>query len=156
MQGQMSVPTDEHKRMSKLAGTWIGDDTLMPSPWLPKGGKAIGRMTARMALGGFHLIMDWTQERDGKVNFEGHGVLSWDPRGKCYTMAWFDCQGIEHGDKCFGPWEADTLVLTHEAKHLGHSRQVYVIGDGVYRFKLESSQDGKKWDTFMEGVYKRQ
>ena len=92
MQDKMPVVTEEHKRMSRLAGSWVGEDALSPSPWLPQGAKAVGRMTARMALGGFHLIIDWTQERGGKVNFEGHGVLGWDPRGQCYTMHWFDCR----------------------------------------------------------------
>jgi hypothetical protein len=156
MQNQMPQVTDAHRKMARLAGSWTGDDTLMPAPWLPSGAKAIGRMSARMALGGFHLIMDWTQERDGTVNFEGHGVLGWDPRGKCYTMHWFDSQGIEHGAPSFGTWEGDTLILTHETNHLGDSRQVYVVGDGEYRFRLENSADGKTWTTFMQSVYRRQ
>ena len=48
------------------------------------------------------------------------------------------------------------MTLTHESTHLGQSRQVYVVGDGQYRFKLENSQDGKSWQTFMEGLYRRQ
>ena len=152
---QMPTISEHHKKMTALEGTWAGDDTLMPSPWLPAGGQAAGTITARAALGGFHLIVDWTQERDGKLNFEGHGVLGWDPRGKCYTMHWFDCMGVEHAAPLLGTWEGNTLTLTHETSHMGHSRQVYVFGEDDFQFKLEQSQDGRVWNTFMEGIYRR-
>ncbi len=149
-------PTEAHDRMSRLAGSWIGEDTLAPSPWEPQGTRATGRMTARMALGGFHLIMDWTQERDGVVNFEGHGVVGWDPRGRCYTMHWFDSMGVEHGAPQLGTWEGATLTFTHETTHMGFSRQVYEIRDDEYRFRLEYSRDGRAWKPFMESLYRRQ
>ena len=119
--------------MTALVGTWIGEDTLMPSPWPPAGGKAVGTIQAHTALGGFHLIIDWTQERSGRLNFEGHGVLGWDMRGKCYTLHWFDCVGVEHGAPLLGTWDGNTLTRTHETNHMGHSRQVYVFGEEDFR-----------------------
>jgi hypothetical protein len=98
-------------------------------------------MVARMALGGFHLILDYREERDGRVNLEGHGVLGWDPRGKCYTMHWFDSMGVEHGAPAIGTWEGNVLSIAHETSHMGHSRQVYEIGRDEYRFRLESSRE---------------
>ena len=142
--------------MGQLAGKWVGEDTIVPGPWAPKGAKAIGRVTARTALGGFHLIVDWTQERDGRLTFEGHGVLGWDPRGKCYTLHWFDCMGVEHGAPLLGTWDGDTLTLTHETTHMGYSRQIYVIGEGEFRIKLETSEEAKKWSRFIEGIYQRE
>jgi hypothetical protein len=151
----MPKPTQEHHRLARLAGRWVGEETLHPSPWDPKGGKAKGRMRARMALGGFHLIMDYEQERDGRMTFEGHGVLGWDPRGKCYALHWFDSSGIEHGAPSLGSWEGPTLSVQHETTDAGHSRQVYEIDEDEYRFKLQHSADGREWKTFLEGNYRR-
>lgn len=153
---EMPKPTAEHKRMEQLAGNWVGEETIHPSPWDPKGGKAVGRVRARVELGGFHLITEYEQERGGAVNFRGHGVLSYDPRGRCYTMHWFDSIGMEHGAPALGTWEGNTLTVQHEMPHVAHSRHVYeVLGDGQYRMKLQSSRDGREWQTFLEGVYRR-
>jgi hypothetical protein len=155
MKGEMPRPTGDHQRLTQLEGTWVGEDHIHPSPWEPNGAQAVGKMVARMTLGGFYLILDWQQERNGHVNFQGHGVLGWDPRGKCYTMHWFDSSGIEHGEPSFGSWDGSVLTLQHESTHLGHSRQVYEVGDGEYHFTLQNSRDGREWATFMDGVYRR-
>lgn len=152
---EMPKTTAEHEKLTRLAGAWIGEDTIHPTPWDPKGGQARGRMDARLALGGFYLILDWEQERNGRVSFQGHGVLGWDPRGKCYTLHWFDSSGIEHGAPAFGAWEGEVLTLTHETNHMGSSRQVYEVGDREYRFSLQSSPDGRTWSTFMDSAYRR-
>lgn len=152
---EMPKPTAEHQQLAKLAGNWVGEESILPSPWDPKGGKATGRMQARMDLGGFYLIADYQQERNGQENFRGHGVYGWDPRGKCYTLHWFDCSGIEHGAPALGSWEGDTLTLQHDLRHLGYSRYVYNVGDGEYRMRIENSPDGKQWTTFLDAVYRR-
>jgi hypothetical protein len=141
--------------MAQLAGEWIGEDVIHPTPFDPKGGTAKSRFTARMALGGFHLLMDLQQERDGKLAFEGHGVLGWDARGKCYTLHWFDCLGVEHGAPFFGTWDGDTLALVHETNHMGWSRQRYRSTPAGLELTLEISRDGSQWITFMESSYRR-
>ena len=67
---------------------------MEPSPWDPKGGAALGRITGRMALNGFALIFDYEQERNGVVTFTGHGVYTYDPKEDLYTLSWFDCMGV--------------------------------------------------------------
>lgn len=153
---EMLNPTPEHERMKALEGAWIGADVLHPSPWDPKGGKATSRFHARRILGGFHLVINWTQERGGAVNFEGHGVLGWDPRGKCYTLHWFDSMGAEHGAPAIGEWVGDALTLTHETSHMGSSRQRYEIGEDEIGFRLEHSADGSEWRVFLESRFKRE
>ncbi len=59
----MPKPTKEHQKLSELAGTWEGEETLAPSPWGP-GGKARGKMTHRMDLDGFFLVQDYIEEKD--------------------------------------------------------------------------------------------
>jgi hypothetical protein len=152
---EMPRPTIEHERLAALAGVWIGQERLLPSPFDAVGGKAIGRFTARLALDGFYLIADYEQERDGQVNFRGHGVYGWDQRGRCYTMHWFDSIGIEHDAPGLGSWEGDTLTLVHETRHTGSSRYTYVVAPSTYHLRLEHSPDGKDWTTILEGRYER-
>lgn len=153
---EMPKPAAEHARLAQFAGEWNGEEVMQPSPWDPKGGTAKSRLSARMALNGFYLISDYEQQRGGEVNFRGHGVYGWDPRGRCYTMHWFDSSGIEHGAPSLGTWEGNVLILQHETTHMGFSRYVYeVVGDGQYTMKLQISQDGKTWTTFLEGTYTR-
>lgn len=152
---EMPKPGAEHARLAKLAGEWIGEEIIHPSRFDPKGGTAKGRMSARMDLGGFYLIADYQQERGAGVNFRGHGVFGWDPRGRCYTMHWFDSSGVEHGAPSLGTWEGNMLTLQHETTHMGFSRYLYEVGDGEYTMKLQISQDGRNWTTFLNGKYLR-
>ena len=46
----MPTLTEHHKKLEKFAGTWLGEETLHPSPWEPKGGKATAKQTARIDL----------------------------------------------------------------------------------------------------------
>jgi hypothetical protein len=151
----MPKPGPEHHRLAALAGTWEGDDVIHPSPWDPKGARARTTMNGRMALGGLYLITDWQQVKDGQVSFLGHGVYGWDPRGKCFTLHWFDNTGVEHGAPFFGSWDDGALTLDHEMAQFGRSRHVYELKDGTLGLLLQMSPDGKAWNTFLEGSYRR-
>ena len=47
MQMEMPTVTDSHKRLHRLAGSWLGQETMHPSPWDPKGGAATARVENR-------------------------------------------------------------------------------------------------------------
>ena len=157
MQMQMPQVQDQHRKLQALVGKWVGEEKLHPSPWDPKGGPAVAKVESRLSVGGFFLITDYTQERDGKVSYEGHGVYGWDGREHCYTMHWFDSMG---GGSCSalpakGTWEGNTLTFQQQSE-MGHGRYIYVFeGDGRYSFRIEQSQDGKQWMTFMDSRYTR-
>jgi hypothetical protein len=152
---QMSKPQEEHRKLQGLAGTWTGEEKIHPSPWDPKGGAATGRIQSRIDLDGFFLISDYVEERGGQTSYRGHGVFGYDTNERCYTMHWFDSMGSPCQSAARGKWEGN--VLRFENKHpMGHSRYVYTFeGEGRYAFKIENSQDGKQWATFMEGRYTR-
>ena len=128
---------------------------MHPTPFNPKASRGTLRMTARLALGDLYLMTDWEQRKNGAVSFLGHGVYGWDPRGRCYTLHWFDNVGIEHGAPFFGSWEGDSLTLLHEMTQFGTSRHVYTLTGDELRLRLEMSPDGKEWNTFLEGTYRR-
>ena len=155
MQMEMPNVQEQHRRLEKLAGSWVGEETLSPSPWDPKGGPAMGKIEARVGLDGFFLISDYVQERNGKVSYRGHGVYGYDQKQGRWTMHWFDNMGMGCTGVALGIWEGDKLIFQSQGE-MGHGRFTYTfLADGRHNFKLENSMDGKNWQLFMEGNYRR-
>jgi hypothetical protein len=148
----MPKPTDAHIKLEKLLGNWKGEEKLNPSPWDTKGGPATGKENNRSSLDGFVVIQEYEQIRNGVPTFKGHGVFTYDPYQKCYCMHWFDSMGAPVNE-FKGNFENNILTMTHQGK-MGHSRAIMDFSkDGVYKFKMDGSQDGKQWVPFMEGSY---
>jgi len=151
----MMKPTEQHRKLEKLAGTWIGDEKMYPGPWDPKGGKAKSRYTARVDLDGFFVITDYQQERDGKTSYRGHGVYGYDANRKQYAMFWFDSMGPVSAEPAWGKWEGDSLTFESKSP-MGQGRYIYKFNsDGTYDFRIENSQDGKTWMPLIDGKYRR-
>lgn len=150
----MPKPSAGHQRLDKLVGTWEGEETMHPSQWDPKGGVAKGRNDHRLDLGGFALLADYRQERDGAVTFTGHGVYTYDPEGDRYVLHWFDCMGSPP-EIFTGGFEGDVLTLAHGGPGM-HARMTsdYSI-PGVMKAKMEMSPDGQSWNVLFEATYKR-
>ena len=106
---EMPTPGDAHRRLEVLVGTWIGEETMHPSPWDPQGGVADGTIENRLALDGFNVIQEYTQSRDGQQTFAGHGVFGWDGQRGCYTLHWFDTMGT--------PRTGVTITRPHRQLH---------------------------------------
>ena len=152
---EMPKPTDHHRKLQALAGQWVGQEKMHPSPWDPKGGTVTSRTTSRLDVSGFFLTCDYVQERGGQPSYRGHGVFGWDPKLGRYTMHWFDMMGGHTAPPATGTWEGNTLCLQHESE-MGHARYIYEFeGPDAYRFRLEHSQDGRNWAVFLEGRYTR-
>jgi hypothetical protein len=148
---EMQKPGPAHKQLAKLAGNWVGEEKMHPSPWDPKGGVATGRVKNSLALDGFCVLQDYEQVRDGKTTFRGLGILSWNESKKCNELAWCDSMGglIQIFT---GKWEGDVLRCTSEGQ-MGLARCAFDVSGGGYKFTMDMSQDGKKWVTMMEGKY---
>lgn len=153
MDMQMPKPGPQHQQLAKLAGNWVGEETMAPSPWEPKGGTATGKVKNAVAVDGFVVIQDYEQLRDGKVTFRGHGIFSWNDAKKCNELVWTDSMGGTLSVFA-GSWKGDVLELSSEAPQ-GKMRCTFDVGGGGYKFVMSASQDGKKWDVMMEGKYKK-
>jgi len=150
----MPKTTEAHRRLEKLVGDWVGEETVHPSPFDPKGGPAVGRVSNRLALEGFAVVQDYEQERNGAITFRGHGVFRFDAAEAVYTLHWFDSMGM--APNLFrGSFENEVLSLTcREAE--GHSRGIFDFREpGHYSFQMEVSPDGKQWFPSLEGRYAR-
>lgn len=143
-----------HLALHKLEGSWEGEETMHPSQWDPKGGVAIGRNDNVLSLGGFVLISDYEQERDGAVTFTGHGVYTYHPGQDQYYLYWFDCMGSPP-EIFVGGFKGDVLTLAHGGPGM-HARMISDLSTpGTLRARMEMSPDGREWKVLFEAVYKR-
>jgi hypothetical protein len=152
---EMPKPTEAHLKLHMLAGRWTGPETISPCPWDPKGGTAVGRCDNRVGADGFVVVHDYEQERDGRINFRGHGVFTYAAAAKCYLLHWWDSMGAAV-NVFQGAFKGNTLQATcHNAQ--GHTRATWEFPDAThYHFLMEMSQDGQQWSRVMEGNYTRQ
>lgn len=152
---QMPRPTPFHKRLASFVGTWAGDETMHPTPWDPKGGKAKGVYKVRSAIDGFGIVQDYAQKRRGKLSYTGHGVVGYDAQEQCYLWHWSDSMGGVPDQVSKGTWDGDTMVFQSSGPQ-GHSRYTYkFVKKNLLDFSIEMSEDGKQWTTFMNGRYVR-
>ena len=151
---EMPKPSDAHRQLEKFVGNWIGEEKTMPSPWDPQGGSARASVINRLALDGFVVVQDYEQERNRAVVFRGHGVFSYDANQQCYLMHWWDSMGMPP-NVFKGNFDGQIVTLTSDDGPM-KSRATFNLGDNHYSFRMEVSQDGTNWMTFMEGTYARQ
>jgi len=153
----MEMPglTAAHRKLERMVGRWIGEETLHPSPWDAKGGTATGKVTNARALEGFAVVQDYAQERGGAVTYRGHGVLRFDPPTGEYVFHWFDSIGSPPNE-FRGTFDGDVLALQQRSPR-GISRAVWtLVGADRYDYRMDVSPDGTAWACFMEGVYRRE
>jgi hypothetical protein len=151
----MPGPTDAHRKLEVMVGKWIGEETMHPSPWDPKGGTARGIVENRLVLGGFAIVQDYAQERDGRTTFEGHGVVTWSQPESCYVMYWWDSMG-QPPNVYKGQFDNEVLTMT-AAHPAGRSRAILDFGEvSSYTFSMQNSPDGVEWQPMMDGRYVRQ
>jgi hypothetical protein len=151
----MPKPTDAHRRLERLTGTWRGTETMHPSEWNPDGSTAQGLTTSRTAIGGFGVVTDYEQMIGGQATFSGHGIYTVDPGNGDVVLYWFDSIGM--GCEEFrGGWTGDTLTLVSRSPTMGHMRMTWDFqGDGTLHSSMESSRDGAVWTRMFDGVYSR-
>lgn len=152
----MPEPDEHHAKLATLAGRFVAEETLYPSAWNPEECTATGYFDSKMVLGGFFLMNDYVQRRDGAVTFEGHGLYGWDDARGAYTMHWFDSMGGDPGAPVLGAWRGDTLTFAKSGPE-GHARYTYVLETAdVLVFSISTSKNGDTWQTLLEGRFLRQ
>jgi hypothetical protein len=147
-------PGPEQKSLERLAGEWVGEETLHPSPFDPNGGKATSRVRNVMAVGGFALVQDYAQSRGPGVHFEGHGVFRWDGPAGEYSLAWIDSTGFPPSE-FRGKFAGEVLTMVSK-NMMGQTRATWTLqGTTGYEYRMDVSPDGQAWAPFLEGTYRR-
>jgi uncharacterized protein YodC (DUF2158 family) len=150
----MPQPTDGHRRLERLAGSWEGTETMYPSQWDPEGGTATGRTESRVALGGFAVTSDYQQRRDGVATFSGHGVYTFDPKTGQYTLHWFDVMGSPP-EVFTGGFIGDVLELSHGGPGMHVRMRWDFTRNGRIASSMEMSKDGMTWSKLFDGDYRQ-
>jgi hypothetical protein len=151
---EMPKPSIEHNRLQCLVGAWEGAEKIHPSSMVPIGGKAIGRVINRFGVDGFAIFHDYEQERNGKPDFHGHGVIIWNNREQCYIMFWFHSTPLPP-TFLKGTLINDIMVLQSEDT-LTKVRITWDFQRGDrYLSRIETSPDGEEWSPFVEATYYR-
>lgn len=151
----MPTVTDEHKKLHALAGRWVGEETMSPSPW-GAGGAAVGHFDGKVQCDGFFVTQEYRQDKEGRVNFRGHALFGYDTERKQYAYYWVDSMGHVPKEPSWGIWTDNVLQFGAEGPQ-GMGRYTYTFeGDDALRFDLETSSDGgATWQNLMTGNYRR-
>lgn len=143
-------PARKHRELEKLAGHFAGPERMHPSYWNPKAKSAEAVSDAHVALDGFAVVQDYAQLLDDGSRFAGHGVFRYDAQSDTYEMHWFDSTGGP--ERIFRGGFADNMLVMTARVGDGWQRVTYDFNlEGGYRFRLETSDDGDRWNLALEG-----
>ena len=152
---QMPSVGAEQKRLTELfSGTWRGEEKLYPSDWEPKGGPAFGTWVVHASLDGFALLVDYSEERDGKIVYRGHGVHGWDAGESCFFAYWFDNIGMMPKQPVRAQLEGQRYTYSEQTPR-GWTRMTYEWKGDSFELRIERGKNGKTWSPMHEGRYTR-
>lgn len=145
-------PGKEHKRLSYFIGTWTGGGEAKPSSFGP-GGKFTYKEHNEWLPGGFFVVTH--SEGSGPMGEEkGIAVMGYDRDKKVYTYHAFNSMGMFVSSE--GTVKGKNWTWNSESKMGGKmvkSRfSMKEVSSTSYKYKFETSEDGKTWATVMEGT----
>ena len=151
----MPMLTGHHRQLHRFAGRWAGEETIAATPWIA-GGEAEARVEMHVGLGGFYVLQNYRQLRDGEERLSAHALLTWNAEADCVAMFWFDSIGHVPETPATGEWHGDTLVLTRSSRR-GVARHTYeLIGDNEYRVRLDfKTGEPESWMPVSSAVMRR-
>lgn len=144
-------PGPEHKLMSYFVGKWTTEGEMKSGEFGP-GGKLTSQDTCEWFAGGFQVVCRG-QGKSPHGPMSTLGVLAYSPTDDMYTYYGIDNMGMSDLSK--GAKDGKTWTFTSKSNMDGrafHSRYTIVEGSpSAYTFKWDTSPDGTKWTTMMEG-----
>ena len=150
----MPKPDENHEKLTRLAGTWTGEETMHPSPWLPDGGKATATVAMRADLDGFVLITDYVQRTGEQTTYAGHGVYTVEPGSGEVVLHWFDSLGGQL-EQFRGGW-IDEMLIVQSKTQMGYMRLTYDFSQpDTLKNAADTSPDGESWTRMFEGLLTR-
>lgn len=151
----MPTPTSAQQALSSLlAGRWIGEETMHPSPMAPAGATGTGHVHNAAAVDGFIVVQEYEQRRGEHVNYRAHGVFWHDAAANEIEMTWWDTMGQPPAR--FRGTLTDRVLRLGLASPQGHLRATWDFSTpGTYTYAMEVSPDGAAWFPFMDGHYRR-
>lgn len=147
---QMPVPKPgpEHKKLGNFAGSWTLEGDIKAGPMGP-GGKMTEMEKCEWMEGEFFLICHTDFKSAAMGNGAGLSVMGYDTDAKNYTYRAFNSWGEFENAK--GSLDGDTWTWTSDEKFGKGRFTMKITSPTTYNFMFETSQDGAKWSTFMDG-----
>jgi hypothetical protein len=150
---QMPIPkpAPELSKLDYLAGNWISDGDIKPSPMGP-GGKMSSDDQVHWMDGKFFLVMH-SKFKGAMGDGMALAIMGYDPEKKVYTYNEYNSMGqINHSE---GTITGDTWNWTSDENMGGQTFKgrytMKVVSPTAYTFTYEMSQDGTNWTKVMEG-----
>jgi hypothetical protein len=151
---QMSPPKPgpEHEKLNYFVGDWVSEGTMKPGPFGP-GGAMSTTETSKWMDGGFFVQIQSDFKSATMGNGSGIAFMGYDPEAKVYTYDEFNSFG--EATHARGTAAGDTWTWTSDMKMGPQTLKTRftqkILSPTSYTFKFETSPDGDKWDTAMEG-----
>ncbi len=151
-QTETPKPAPELKKLDYFVGTWIAEGEIRPGPLGPGGGKFAGTNRVEWMDGGFFLV---THSEFSGVLGKGTetAYMGYDSKEKVYTYDSFNSLG--EADHAKGNVDGNTWTWLSETRIGSQSVKgrltIQVVSATVYNFKFETSADGNRWSTVLEG-----
>jgi hypothetical protein len=145
-------PAPELKKLDMLAGSWVLEGDVKPSPMGP-GGKVTENEKCEWMEGEFFLVchVDFKTATSGSGS--GLSVIGYSTSDKAYTYREFNSWGEFDDSK--GTLDGDTWTWTSDEKigdTMGKGRFTMKFTSSTsYNFTYEMSPDGAKWTAVVEG-----
>lgn len=144
-------PGAEQKALGYFVGKWTSEGELKPGPLGP-GGKMTSHDDCQWFEGGFQVVCQG-KGSGAMGSMTSLGVMAFSPADKKYTFYGIDSMGMS--ELSTGEKKGSTWVFGSNSNVGGQSfKSRYTIVETSptsYTFKWESSPDGTKWSTLMEG-----
>jgi len=157
---EMSAPTEEHKKLGAMAGTWDCEMTMFEPGAEPKVEKGVS--TVKPAINGLCMLSEHKSQMGGKP-FEGFGVDGYSKERKQYYAFWTDSMGTTPM-MLWGKPDADGKAITYDGdvydcgpmgKMTPRTKIIHTDADH-YTFEFWAKMEGAPdYMKFMEGKYTR-
>ena len=149
---EMPKPGPEVKKLAYFVGTWTTEGELKENPFGMPAGKMTSTDKCEWFTGGYSVVCHSTGK--GPMGaMHGIGILGYNTEDKVYTYYGVDNSGYAGLSK--GKIDGNFWVFTSDEKMGGkafHGRySMDTASPDSYTFKYETSEDGQKWTTVMEG-----
>jgi len=150
-QMDMPKPGPEHKKLDMFAGTWTLDGDMKPGAMGP-GGKVAENEKCEWMEGGFFLVCH-TDLKSTMGNGTSISIMGYSADDKVYTYREFNSWGEFVDSK--GSVDGDTWAWLNDEKMGAMTIKgrftMKVTSSTSYNFMYETSQDGTKWTTVLDG-----
>ncbi|HVI08096.1 MAG TPA: DUF1579 family protein [Candidatus Binatia bacterium] len=145
-------PGAEHKKLDALVGSWSVEGEVKPNPMGP-GGKMSESEKCEWMDGDFFVVCHVDFKSANSGNGTGLSVIGYSTADKSYTYREFNSWGESMDSR--GSVDGDTWTWTNDEKMgdtLMHTRFIMKFtSPSVYTFTYDTSPDGDKWTTIVEG-----